>query len=141
MACCMLSPVLYGLVLCLCQVWGQVRTLMEKNASLEMTKRNLEEEMERVRSVVLFLQEKLGSKLCPIPSCKNNILIPNSYRNCPNVKLKQVCKNLSRIYYLKDIFFHVLLCHNCHVVFIVLLNYFYPCFINRDFCSQTYFHA
>lgn len=30
------------------QVWGQVRTLMEKNASLEATKRSLEEEIERV---------------------------------------------------------------------------------------------
>ena len=30
------------------QVWGQVRTLMEKNASLETTKRNIEDELERV---------------------------------------------------------------------------------------------
>ncbi|XP_053379468.1 myosin-11-like isoform X3 [Mercenaria mercenaria] len=29
------------------KVWGQVRTLMEKNASLEATKRNLEEDIER----------------------------------------------------------------------------------------------
>lgn len=30
------------------QVWSQVRSLMEKNATLEMTKRNLEDELERV---------------------------------------------------------------------------------------------
>jgi len=35
-------------VLLLLQVWGQVRTLMEKNASLEASKRSLEEDIERV---------------------------------------------------------------------------------------------
>ncbi|XP_052821031.1 myosin heavy chain, non-muscle-like isoform X6 [Mya arenaria] len=34
------------------KVWGQVRTLMEKNAGLETTKRNLEEEMERKSNTV-----------------------------------------------------------------------------------------
>lgn len=33
------------------QVWTQVRSLMEKNATLEATKRSLEDEMERVREI------------------------------------------------------------------------------------------
>lgn len=37
------------------QVWSQVRTLMEKNASLEAAKRNLEDELDRVTLILLLV--------------------------------------------------------------------------------------
>ena len=57
-------------MLLLLQVWGQVRTLMEKNASLEASKRSLEEDIERVS--IMYWSNNSSVKIQPFHMLERN---------------------------------------------------------------------